>query len=273
MPIDPTPDIVAPVVVRRARTSADRCAPTEGNPTRHILGRQADAATAVLRASAAGSAPLRRALLRRAVALAVACAVFVVGGQRLSAADRDRSVWGETTRVLVLDHDVAAGESVGPDDLVWKRWPTALVPNGAARAAPEEPRRVGTALARGEVMLQNRWADEHRGEWAVELTQEEAAVQVTLQQSLDGIARGDRVDVIASADALTSLDPAGPIVDTADGLSTDFPSSVTGPSVVAVRARVLRVDESSVVLAVGRDAAAATAAAAISGPVTLVVHP
>ncbi len=273
MPIDPTPGFDAPAVVRRDRTRADRGAPLRRGPTRRVFGRRVDAAAAVVRAVAAGSAPLRRALLRRAAALGVACTVLVLGGRQLSAADRDRSTWGETTRVLVLNRDIDAGGLVEPADLVWQRWPVALVPADAVRVAPTEARRAGTGLARGEVMLNKRWADGRRGAWAVELGENETAVQVTLEQSLEGVAPGDQVDVVAATDTFVAMAGSGSDADDQYGTSIDTPLGSAGAAVVAAAARVLRVEGSSVVLAVGRADATATAAAAISGTVTLVVHP
>lgn len=199
--------------------------------------------------------------------------MLLVGGQRLSAADLAISAWGDTTRVLVLDHDVDAGELVEPDDLVWQRWPEALVPRDALRSLPPDARRAGTSLARGEVMLRRRWADANRGAWAAELAEDETAVQVTLEHSLDGVARGDLVDVVAAADALLALSGSGADAGDPYGTPPDTPLGAAPAAVVASGARVIRVEGSSAVLAVARGDATGTAAAAMSGPVTLVVHP
>ncbi len=208
-------------------------------------------------------------MARRTAAFVVASGVLIVGGHRVASADRDRAGWGESTRVLVTNREIAAGDLIGPDDLEWRSWPVGLVPDGAVRTIPTESRRVATDMARGEVLIASRWADEHKGAWAVELTDVETAVQLTLDQPLDGVSPGDQVDVVAVLESAGSFSADYP----ATHVDEDISVGAAGAAIVAHGARVLRVDGSTAVLAVDSNEATATAVATISGPVALVVHP
>jgi Flp pilus assembly protein CpaB len=202
-----------------------------------------------------GARPARRALLRRAAALAVCGVVCVSVVQRVQDAERTRVHWGTTTELLVASRDLPPGWAIGPDDLRRVEWPTALVPSGALDELPAGAR-LRAPMAHGEALVAHRVDGSDRGEWAAMLTPEQVAIQLPLSAPLPGAAAGDLVDVLAP-DTATAPDLTG-------GVAAER---------VATGARLLHVDEQHATVAVRSDEAVDTAGAALGGLVTVVVRP
>lgn len=196
--------------------------------------------------------PLRRAARTRALAAAVALVVTGVVADRSSTAQRERSAWGETVAVQVLERDLPAGAAITPSDLRTARWPTALVPPDAADGAAVG-RRLDSAVSRGEVLVGHRLAPRGAGALGAQLDAGEVAVQVPLGEPPAAVEPGDLVDVIAP------VDPADPGVRTLQ------------VGAVARSARVLAVGDAAATLAAPRARASAIAGAALTGMVALVV--
>ncbi len=200
-----------------------------------------------------GSRVARRAARSRLAGVVVAGVVMLVVVHHVRAADSTLAEWGDTSSVLVLRTDLPAGSRVSPGDVRLRTWPRSLVPDGALQEVDD--RRVTTDVRRGEVLVEHRLAPPHRGELAAMLDQGEVAVRVPVAAPPHGVAPGDRVDVMAPL--------GGPLPDSIDTLQV---------GTVATDARVLRVEDSSVVLAVRRAQSAATTGAALGGLVALVVR-
>lgn len=273
--------------VRRTRTATARERIRSRRGTKPVslagsLRRWSATPVEVARAVRGGSAPIRRALTRRALTMAVVVSVAVVGARQIDAANRSERAWGDLVEVIVLTRDVAAGELVEPSAFETRRWPRSLVPHGAVRRVPSDSRRVTTSIVEGEVMLQSRWR-RSGGAWAASLNRGESAVQVPLPAPLDGLAPGDRVDVATTAVSLRT--PAGspgdaPGVDAfADEVPLhpeDYRSNGTdeGANLVITRdARVLAVGPSTATIAVSSVDGPATASAAMSGSIALIIKP
>lgn len=196
--------------------------------------------------------PLRRAARSRAVATAVALVVAAMVADRSSAAQRERSAWGTTVTVQVLERDLPAGATITAGDLRAASWPAALVPPDAADASALG-RRVDSAVSRGEVLVGHRLAPDGDGTLAAQLDRGEVAVQVPSGEPPAAVEPGDLVDVIAP------VDPA------------DTGATTLQVGAVARSARVLSVGDGAATLAVPRARAPAVAGAALMGTVALVV--
>lgn len=111
----------------------------------------------LLRASWAPS--LLRKLLRQRVVWAAAAVVLAVGaslsfGARLRAVETERSGWGATTTVVVVDEQVARGEPIAGLTSA-RQLPVAMVPDGAVTETPASGV-AKVALFPGEVLLEQR---------------------------------------------------------------------------------------------------------------------
>lgn len=202
--------------------------------------------------------PFRRAARTRAVAAAVALVVAAMVAERSSTAQRERSAWGTTVTVQVLERDLPAGATITAADLRAAPWPAALAPPGAADSTAVG-RRVDSAVSRGEVLVGHRLAPDGAGTLGAQLDRGEVAVQVPLGEPPAAVEPGDLVDVIAPVDP---TDPAD---------SADAGAATLQVGVVARSARVLAVGGGAATLAVLHARAAAVAGAALTGMVALVV--
>lgn len=186
--------------------------------------------------------------------MVVALAVAAVVADRTTTASRDRAAWGSTVTVQVLERDLSAGDVVASTDLRAEPWPVALVPPGAVDATAAG-RRLNAEVVGGEVLVEHRMAPRGAGSIGAQLDDGEVAVQVPLADPPLSVEPGDEVDVVAPSDR---VDPSGI-------------SPTLQVESVARSARVLAVDDGAVTLAVPRERATATAGAALSGMVALVV--
>ncbi len=216
--------------------------------------------------------PVRRAARRRAVAVIAAVAVAWWVVVRVDAADRARREWGATSTVLVVTRDLAAGAAIGAGDVRAVRWPTALVPDGALSELPEG-RRLTSAVAPGEALVDHRLARPGAGGWAALLEPDEAAVRLPVSGPTAGIVAGDRVDVLAPGAPPDTIELDGGELDRGELDRDELDAGTSGVTVVADDARVLQVHGDSLVVAVRRAQASATAGAALGGLVAVVVRP
>jgi pilus assembly protein CpaB len=177
-----------------------------------------------------------------------------------------------TTPVLVAARDLAAGETLGPDDLTTVELQVAVAPQGALRdAGAAAGRTLAAAVRRGEPLTDVRLLGPELLAGASGLV--EAPVRVADGDEARLVRPGDVIDVLSAPGADSLSSPGYP--DTTEGL---FASA----KYVAVGARVLAVptpaeagtaaDGALVVLAVSTETARDLAAAAASQRLSLVVE-
>lgn len=253
----PTPaDDPAPVR-RRRRAWTDRTRPrwTPGDraPAR-VTGRAAPAWAR--RITTVGRRPLRHLVLRRilAVSLLLVAGAGVADAHASAVAERER--WGPTARVAVARRAIGADERIGIGDAVVEQVPASLRPDGALARIPVG-RRTTAAIGVGEILVGHRLVDQDA------LTDDGARVAVPQDTDATPVRVGDRVDVVAGV----APDPWPPTKDGAPAAAADGPGSRT----VTRDAGVVTVGQDAVTLAVDRSDAETVAAAALDGPVVLVV--
>lgn len=185
-------------------------------------------------------------LLTVAVALAVGWVVSSI----VAEAERARLAWGTTELVAVASRHLAAGTTIGGDDVELVERPRALVPTGALSDIPEGQVAV-TAIEAGEVVVAARLAPMGLGVLAATLPEGTRAVAIPVEAGLaPPLLVGDRVDVmVALAPEAAGEEPPG--------------------FVVAADALVVAVDEAAVTVAVSRAAAPRIGVALGQGAVTL----
>lgn len=185
----------------------------------------------------------RRAWRRQAVGWTVVALVIVLVHRSMSQAASARTAWTGDSAVVVLRSAVPAGRRIQVRDVVLVRAPRTLTPSDALRSLPRGAvaaidLRTGTAIGRSMLRSSPRSAASRS------LEPGQVAVVVRTGDLPTPASRGDVVDV------------ASPGWD--------------GP--VAARARVIRMDGDTVTLGVREQDATSTAAAALSGPVALVLR-
>lgn len=165
-------------------------------------------------------------------------------------AERARAAWGDASPVLVVRHDLDAGEPIRAGDVEVVQRPHGTVPDTALRTLPDDAvSRV--ALFAGEVLVEGRLAPSGLRGVAATLPPGTRAVAVPRDPSTaPPVTVGDRVDVLVALPAEAA--GAGP-----PGFAL-----ATGALVVAVK-------EAAVTVAVPRDAAPRVAVALGQGAVTL----
>ena len=156
--------------------------------------------------------------------------------------------------VVVATKSVPAGAQVDATSFTLAEWPTSLVPAAALREVPEGAR-TNVELGAGEVLSEQRLAGSRVGRTGALLGDDEVAVSVPLGEPSAVVEPGDLVDLYAP-------DAAGGSFDSAPVLSV---------RPVARRATVLSTRSDAVTLVVDDRSAAATAAAALGGLVSIVV--
>lgn len=201
-----------------------------------------------------GRPPIRSGLARRlrrrplphwlaTGVLAVVSAASVAHLTDEAAAARGR--WGEVGGVVVVVHDVTAGDRVTPDDLAVRTVPRGLVPAAALRAVPGGG--VATVdLHAGEILVAGRLAGAGTSPTAAGVPARHRGIAVPNEGGLP-LVRGDLVDVLATFDVDRS------------------PPTFT----VARSARVLATDSETVTLAVTFDETPRVAYALAAGRITL----
>ena len=198
--------------------------------------------------------------------MAIALAAVTVLGVRgiVTAAQQSQRSWGRTVDVLVATADVAAGRPVDASNSSLVRRPARLVPRGALRT-PVTAQRSRVDLVDGEVVVRSRLSGS--GAVAARLGADDVGVTLDTGDGHPPVSIGDRVDVFVG-----SVDPA------ADGRGAGERADpeLTARLVVA-GATVIDHDDAHgdgrVTVAVRRDEAAALSAAALRGPVSLVLVP
>jgi len=174
------------------------------------------------------------------------------------AADAE-AAYGETRPVVVVTRAVDAGQAVRATDVEVRRWPRALVVDGALDRTPVG-RRALVPLVAGEPLLAARVSGSADDGPSALLAPDERGVAVPIAVPGLPLEAGDHVDVLAG----------GTVGGGPDG---DLPIGGRRPDVVATDAAVVRVADETVVLAVERTAAADIAAALTEGPVVLALRP
>ena len=205
-----------------------------------------------------GSRLARRLVRRRvAAALAALCVGVVVHGLVTDATELRRS-WGDTVPALVATRAMEAGERLDEHTTKVVDLPAALVPEGALGALPAR-RRVGAAVARGEVLSEARFAPGGVGATAAGLAGA-AAVTVPNGDAAAPVRRGDLVDVYRAG----TWDPYA-------GGGADSSGATASVSKVASSARVLHTTATAVTLDLGSHEVEAVLAALAVGPPQLVI--
>lgn len=123
--------------------------------------------------------------------------------------------FGTLRSVPVAARPLAVGAVVGAGDVEVRRLPAALVPSGRLAASPGRAgRTVLVPVARGEVLLAAKLAPDGEQGVAALLPPGSKALAVPVGPGTPSLARGNRVDVLASfevADAPAGADPTFPV--------------------------------------------------------------
>ncbi|MDQ1426341.1 MAG: pilus assembly protein CpaB [Acidimicrobiaceae bacterium] len=176
--------------------------------------------------------------------LAVSAGWFVTS--RAAALDRARHRLGTGRAVVVTNHPVATGDTLGPADVRVVEMPLAWAPPDAVASLP--PGATATArMGVGEVITPARLGPSDRSPLAALVAADRRAVAVARGDHALPLRVGDRVDVVSA-------------LAVADGGE---------PRVVASQAPVVHVDDTTVVVAVTVDDEAPVAGAAAVGAATL----
>jgi len=182
-----------------------------------------------------------------AFAVLLALAVTVVHRTTASAADEHQQ-WGATRSVAVARNRIAMGTTIDAGDVEQRRWPVALVPDGAVDGTPAGRTAIATVEA-GEAVLASRLAPEGEHGMAALVPDGWRALAVPVAPTVLALGVGDHVDLIAGFDV--------------GDASTD-----RSPSLVVARdAIVVAVDEQRVTVAVPDDDAERVAFAIVAGTV------
>jgi len=228
------------------------------------------------------SAPARRALGRRAAALAAALALALWVHHQHDEALGLRQRWDPTVPVVVAKSTIRAGAVVSPADLTVERRPAALVPDGALTTKPRGPRRAAVDLAAREAVVADRL--QVGGTVAAKVPEGHSAVTLAVEGGLPPVEPGDRVDVLAARRGTRSpdLSSAAPDSGTTDPGTTD-----PGTTAVATGAIVVDVPGTgaggfgaaadpggghSLTVAVADGDVRAVTAALLAGPVAVVLR-
>lgn len=135
------------------------------------------------------------------LALAIVCgtAAFAIVRGYAAKLEALRPAVGPHVPVVVAARAVARGSILGEDDLEIASVPEAFAPSVAVDTVDEATDRVTLAdLAIGEVVTSTRLAGERAGPLAALIPSGLRAVAVNVTVAIDGLAAGDRVDVIAT---------------------------------------------------------------------------
>jgi pilus assembly protein CpaB len=135
------------------------------------------------------------------LALAIVCgtAAFVIVRGYAAKLEALRPAVGPSVPVVVAARSVARGAILGENDLEMASIPEAFVPSVAVATVDEVTGRVTlTDLAVGEVVTSTRLAGDRTGPLAALVPPGLRAVAVSVTAAIDGLAAGDRVDVIAT---------------------------------------------------------------------------
>jgi Flp pilus assembly protein CpaB len=197
--------------------------------------------------------------------LASLCAAAAFGLVRSQSAKLDALDPGAQVPVVVAARDLPEGAELTEGDLTVASWPSAHVPT-AALSDPAEAigRRLTASLAAGEPVTQGRVAS--GGELAATVGEGLVAIAVAAQTVPDGLAEGDRVDLLATFTAerpYTSQVATDVRVIGLGGEATGFGAGGDGARVVleldAVQARAVAAASATAVLTIAVRSAATIA--------------
>ena len=163
----------------------------------------------------------------------------------VSSAAASASRYGSLVSVPVVARPVSAGAVVGRSDVAWRPVPRAFLPAASLVARDPVGRAAVVALVPGEVVVQSRLAPFGLRGAAALVPAGWRALAVPLGDASLALRRGDRVDVLATAETTTSV-------------------AAHNALVVDVAA-----DHSSATVAVSADDSPAVASALAGGTVTL----
>lgn len=197
---------------------------------------------------------MRRAARRRLGAWGLAIAVALVVRDLTADARAERAAWGRTVDVVVATEPVDPGERLG-GRVALRPVPVALVPDAAVRSLPGN-RRAAHPIGRGEVVTTADLAAVASGPVAARLPEGTAGVTIPVGSPVPPVAVGDQIDVVAPGEFSDPL----------------APQRHRAPSPLATGALVIAVEADRLTLAVASGDASRTAAAAMSGPVGVVVR-
>lgn len=160
-------------------------------------------------------APARRPLVRRpptrsvvAVLVALACGAIVL--RITEQAEAATARYGALAPVWVARTDLAPGDRIDADDVAVEERPAAFAPTSATDEDPTG-RRVADAVSAGEVVTEHRLAGGDRRGVAALVPDGWRAVAIPAVEATLPVQVGQRVDVLAAADA-GEAGPVGEVV-------------------------------------------------------------
>jgi Flp pilus assembly protein CpaB len=185
----------------------------------------------------------RRPPLYWSLVALLAAAPAVVICLQFAEARRARDGWLERRSILVTRDEVGVGDVLDAGDVEARAWPVGLVPDGALESLPD-PAVAAAPMAAGEPVVSARLGRPALGPVGALVPPGARAVAVPRGTAPLPLTVGDTVDVVSTLDAAAA-------------------------SLVATGALVVHVDASTAVVAVRADELPATAAAVVTGGVTL----
>ena len=158
-------------------------------PRRHAVGR---------RRLRPGLALRRDPRLWWALVITLALGAGVATSWLVASAERARTAWGSSVRVLVAAHDLAPGTEVSPGNVRWVARPRAMVPRSALRSLPSGATALERILA-GEVVVASRLAPAGLSAVAARVASGMRAVAIPTEPgTAPPLTIGDRVDVLVA---------------------------------------------------------------------------
>lgn len=195
----------------------------------------------------------RQPVLFWALAATAGLATYATVDSALARTTAGAAAYGDLVPVVVARQDLDPGQPVDAGTVEVRSLPADLVPADALRTIPDG-RTVRTPVVAGEAVATTRISPDGSVGVAGQLSATERAVAVPTDHHRPPLAKGQRVDVLATTDpALTG--GRGPT------------------AVVASGARVLDVDDTGITVAVEAEDANRLATAMATSVVTVVVAP
>jgi Flp pilus assembly protein CpaB len=171
------------------------------------------------------------------------------------ALDRARTLWQDRSTVVIARHRIAAGSPISSGDVMLVELPSAGAPAAALGALPQGSI-ARDDLAAGEVVLTNHLLASGGGR----LPPGMRGVSMARSPGSLRVAIGDTVQILAVGDGRR------PVASPDDG------ASMSATQIVAERALVVEVSDSSVTIAVEASTAARVAAATAANQAVLVLR-
>lgn len=179
--------------------------------------------------------------------------------QMLNRAEGLSERFGKLRPVLIATKPIIAGSSLGSDNTELRSYPSSFIPEGALRSASDGAL-ASEDLQAGEPVVQTRLAPEGLSATASLIPQGGRAIAIPSDGGTLPLARGDRVDVLATMGAIEATNPS----QSSERQEPTFR--------VARDATVISYNEQGVTIAVSEEEAIRVAYALSNGIVTLVLN-